>query len=86
MSNHGLDRNTSLSATGADARPLVPEANRRVRLNDVDRMLEGYLDLDEDAATCDGEVTCASVIHRDDCAVVGDPLRARGSLRAHRIA
>jgi hypothetical protein len=84
----GAAANAALSAIGADARPLFPEAKRRVRLSEIDRLLEGYVDFDNDGlgASCDGEVTCVSIAHAPDCAVAGDPLRTRGSIRAHRIA
>lgn len=84
----GIERNASDSATRADARPLFPEAKRRVRLGDVDRLLEGFVDYDTDGlhTDCDGEATCAAYSHAAGCMVASDPLRTRGSLRAHRIA
>ena len=81
-----MARQRNISAIDGD-RPLFPDtSSKRTRLNDVDRLLEGYLDIEDDVETCDGEVTCAALIHRDDCGVAVDPLRTRGSLRAHRIA
>jgi hypothetical protein len=74
---------TARPATTGD-RPLFPERVRRVRLNDVDRLLEGVLDT-EPEGYCDGDVGCPALHHSSLCRAAGDPLRSSGSIRATRL-
>jgi hypothetical protein len=80
---NGQQPRTERPAT-TGGRPLFPERVRRVRLNEVDRLLEGLLD-HEHEGYCDGDIGCPALHHSRLCRAAGDPLRTSGSLRARRL-
>lgn len=80
---NGQQPRTERPAT-TGARPLFPERVRRIRLNDVDRLLEGILEAEVEGY-CDGDVGCPAMRHSSHCRAAGDPLRSSGSIRARRV-
>ncbi len=80
---NGQQPRTERPATTGE-RPLFPERVRQIRLNDVDRLLDGVLDA-EPEGYCDGDVGCPAMHHSSLCRAAGDPLRSSGSIRARRL-
>lgn len=67
-------------------RPMFPERHRRIRLNDVERLLEGFVDsIGDQQEWCDGDTGCMALGHNEGCRAAGDPLRSSTSLRGRRI-